>query len=267
MRGQRSNDTEPWREQALRPFKPVLSGIVGGALARTGTDHTDASTRRSCLVLAPHPDDETLGCGTTIMRRVDAATPVHVMVVSDGSTWPPGRDPAENIATRDAELHAACTLLGLPATSLTHLDFKEQELHLAGEGLVDAAADAIRTWAPADVLTTSVADPHPDHAALGAAALRAVAGTGARLLVYPVWQWDHPRSWVRTLRASSRPELVRTAGYLERKRAAIASYRSQLASDAGGELTGGYGLGTRFLSRFLGADEMFFPVPPTLSKR
>jgi hypothetical protein len=54
---------------------------------------------------------------------------------------------------------------------------------------------------------------------------------------------------------------VRTSGYLDRKRAAVASYRSQLSSDAGGELTGGYGLGPRFLSRFLGAHEMFFPVP------
>jgi LmbE family N-acetylglucosaminyl deacetylase len=251
----------------LRPFKPVLSGIVGSAIARTGSDLTDVSTRRSCLVLAPHPDDETLGCGTTIMRRVEAATPVHVVVASDGSTWPPGRDPADNVATRDAELRAACTVLGLPGTSLTHLGFKEQELHLAGNDLVDAVADAIRMWEPAEVLTTSVADPHPDHAALGAAALRAVPGTGARLLVYPVWQWDHPRSWVRTLRASARPELVRTAGYLDRKRAAVSSYRSQLASEAGGELIGGYGLGTRFLSRFLGRHEMFFPVPPAASNQ
>jgi LmbE family N-acetylglucosaminyl deacetylase len=267
MRQGRSNATEPWREQALRPVKPFLSGIVGTALARTGSDVTEASTRRSCLVLAPHPDDETLGCGTTIMRRVEADTAVHVVVVADGSTWPPGRDPAENIATRDAELRASCELLGLPGASVTHLNFPEQELHLAGDSLVDAVSDAIRTWKPAEVLTTSVADPHPDHAALGEATRRAVVGTGARLVVYPVWQWDHPRSWVRTLRASSRPELVRTAGYLDRKRAAVSAYRSQLASEAGGELTGGYGLGTRFLSRFLGAHEMYFPVPATPADR
>ncbi len=267
MTRQSSNSTEPWREQALRPFKPVLSGMVGACIARSGADVTNAATGRSCLVLAPHPDDETLGCGTAIMRRVDASTPVHVVVVSDGSTWPPGRDPAENIATRDAELRAACKLLGLPAAGVTHLDFPEQGLHLAGDDLVDAVADAIRTWEPAEVLTTSECDPHPDHAALGVATRRAVSGTGARVLVYPVWQWDHPRSWVRTLRASSRPELVSTAGYLERKRAAVDVYGSQLSSVAGGDLTGGYGLGPRFLGRFLGSHEMFFPVPPRPSDR
>jgi len=257
-----SNATEPWRERALQPIKPLLSGIVGASIARTGADVTEAATRRSCLVLAPHPDDETLGCATAIMRRVEASTPVHVVVVTDGSTWPPGKDPAENIATRDAELRAACELLGLPRAAVSHLDFPEQGLDSAGADLVDAVADAVRTWKPADVLTTSEADPHPDHAALGAAVRRVVAGTSSRLLVYPVWQWDHPRSWLRTLRTASRPELVRTAGYLDRKRAAVAVYRSQTSSDAGGELTGGYGLGGRFLSRFLSTNEMFFPVPP-----
>lgn len=265
--GESSNAAEPWRERVLRPFKPVLSQVVGAAIERTGSDATEATSRRSCLVLAPHPDDETLGCGTTIMRRVDASTPVHVVVVTDGGTWPPGRDRAQNIATRDAELRVACSLLSLPAESVTHLDFPEQELHLAGDGLVDAVADAVRAWKPEEVLTTSEADPHPDHAALGVATRRALAGSGLRLLAYPVWQWDHPRSWVRTWQASSRPELVRTTGYVERKRAAFAVYGSQLSSDAGGELTGGYGLGPRFLSRFLGAHEMFFPVPHALSAR
>jgi LmbE family N-acetylglucosaminyl deacetylase len=201
------------------------------------------------------------------MRRVEASTPVHVVVMTDGSTWPPGRDPAENIATRDAELRAACDLLGLASPSVTHLGFPEQGLDRAGEDLVDAVAETVRTWEPSEVLTTSEADPHPDHAALGAAARRALAGTGTRLLAYPVWQWDHPRSWVRTLRSSSKPELVRTAGYLDRKRVAIACYRSQLSSEAGGELTGGYGLGPRFLGRFLGSHEMFFPVPQRIEAR
>ena len=40
----------------------------------------------------------------SIMRRNDAGTPVHVMVVTDGRTWPPHKTADENIATRDAEI-------------------------------------------------------------------------------------------------------------------------------------------------------------------
>jgi LmbE family N-acetylglucosaminyl deacetylase len=251
----------PWSERALQTIKPPLGRLIGTSMRRWGTDVTATATKRSCLVLAPHPDDETLGCAASIMRRVDAGTPVHVVVVTDGRTWPPHRTPEENVATRDKELRAACAVLGLGDGAMTHLSFREQELSEAGPDLVDAVSDAARSCGATDVLTTSEADPNPDHAALGAASRRALAGTGVRLLAYPIWQWNTPRSWQRTLRASSRPECVLIGDYLERKREAIAVYRSQLASTAGGELVGGFGMGTRFLRHFLGAREMFFPVP------
>lgn len=244
-----------------KPLEPPLARRMAAAMARRGTDVTASSARRACLVLAPHPDDETLACGATVMRKVAASTPVHVVVVSDGRTWPPQREPEANVATRDRELRAACALLGLGAGDVTHLAFREQELADAGTDLVDAVADAVRRTRPVHVLSTSEFDPHPDHAALGVAVRRALAGTGVRVLAYPVWQWVSPRSWTRTAQgATVRAELVRTDGYLERKRAAVAVYRSQLTVEAGGELTGGYGMGPRFLRHFLGRHEMFFPV-------
>ena len=129
-------------------------------------------------MLAPHPDDETLGCGATVMRKVDAGTAVQVIVITDGATWPPDRAPADNIATRDAELRASCRILGLPDDAVTHLSFPETHLDIAGDALVDAVADAVRTHRPDDVMVTSEADPHSDHTALGLAARRALAGTG-----------------------------------------------------------------------------------------
>jgi len=245
----------------LEPVKLPVSTLVGTSIGRFGADATRATARRSCLVLAPHPDDETFGCGVTIMRKVDAGTPVQVAVVTDGSTYPPHKSAADNIATRDAELHAACKSLGLDDRSVVHLSFPETQLHLAGDALVDAVADLVKSCSPDDVLVTSEADPHSDHAALGEATRRALAGTSVRLCVYPIWQWERPLSWVRTLQGSSRPERICTAGYLERKRKAIDAYVSQLSAAAGGELTDDYGLTPSFIRRFMGAYEVFFPIP------
>ena len=243
-----------WLEDVLKPIKPPISTVLGVSMGRSGVDCTHAIARRSCLVLAPHPDDETLGCGVTIMRKVDAGTPVQVAVVSDGSTYPPHKTAEQNIATRDAELRAACKVLGLDDESVIHLSFPETQLHLAGEALVDAVSDLVKKSSPEDVLVTSEADPHSDHAALGEATRRALAGTSVRLCFYPIWQWERPRSWVRTLQGSSRPERVSTAGYLERKKTALDSYWSQLSVGAGGELTEEIGLVPSFIRRFMGAD-------------
>jgi GlcNAc-PI de-N-acetylase len=69
-------------------FNPALAVVMRSLLRHLGTDVTHSAARRSCVVIAPHPDDETLGAGATIMRKVDAGTPVHVVVATDGSKSP-----------------------------------------------------------------------------------------------------------------------------------------------------------------------------------
>ena len=66
---------------------PVLAGLrvlTVSALRRAARDRTDDCEQRSALVLAPHPDDETLGCGATIMRKLAAGRQVTVAVATDG---------------------------------------------------------------------------------------------------------------------------------------------------------------------------------------
>jgi len=242
-------------ECALEPFDPALAVVMRALVTVVGVDVTESSARRSCLVVAPHPDDETLGAGATIMRKVDAGTPVHVLVATDGSKAPVG-DPVEVAALRARELAAACDVLGVPAGEVTRLDFVDAELDGADEALVVAIAETVAAVRPDEVLVTGDTDPHPDHAALAVGARRALAGTGVRMLVYPVWQFDRPAMLVRQLWRSGRPELVSTAGYLDRKRAAVGAYASQMAARPDDP----EGLHPRFLRHFDRPHEVFFPV-------
>jgi LmbE family N-acetylglucosaminyl deacetylase len=251
---------------ALEPLKAPAASLLGRLIRTCGRDVTDASTRRSCLVLAPHPDDETLGCAVTMMRRVEAGSAVHVIIASDGGKGPPRRDAADNAQIRRSELERACAILGLDPAAVTHLGLPDTELAARSEELTGAIAEAIEELRPDDVLTTSVHDTHGDHAALGRASLRAASSTGARLLVYPVWQWLRPGALLRTWRASGRPETVLTEGFLDRKVTAIRQFSSQLAppmeraampSDAG--LTGS------FVAQFCQPREILFPVRLTAS--
>jgi LmbE family N-acetylglucosaminyl deacetylase len=247
-----------WLEDVLTAAKPATSMIVGKSMASLARDVTDRTGTRSCLVLAPHPDDETLGCGATIMRKLDAGSAVHIAVVTDGATWPPQRSAQENIATRSAELHAATGILGVNPNSVSQLGLPETNLHQVEEQLLDAVSDMVAAHRPDEVFATSEADPHQDHAALASAVRRVLTGTGTRLLAYPIWQWERPRRWLRTWSGGGRPEVVRTDGYVSRKQRAIAVYRSQLSTQAGGEFE--VGLKPWFVRRFVGRFEMFFPV-------
>jgi LmbE family N-acetylglucosaminyl deacetylase len=246
-------------EEALVPLKLPLAARMGQAIGRRAIDVTAEAATRSCLVLAPHPDDETLGTGATLMRKLDAGSAVHVVVITDGATWPPDHPPAENIAVRDAELRASCRILGVPDDAVHHLAFPETELDVAGEELVDAVAEAVKAHSPDEVFVTSEADPHSDHAALGRAATRALAGTGIPLLAYPIWQWTRPRSWTRTRAAAPVAVSVSTTGYRDLKATAIAVFLSQMSAAAGGDQK--EGLTPGFLRHFTGEREIFFRVP------
>ena len=234
------------------------SAVIGRVLARRALDVTAGTVGRSCLVLAAHPDDETLGCGATIARKAEAGTPVHVFVASDGSSWPPGRPASENIARRAAELSQAVRALGLPVEAVRQGPFREMQLATLVEELSDAVADVVREVRPAEVFVTSPWDPHPDHAALARAARRAMAGVELRLLEYPIWQWHRPGSWLAMWRESSRPEAVRTSGYLDHKRRALAEYPSQVSLRRRGAAS--HTIHPPLLRNFLSRREVFFPA-------
>ena len=79
---------------------------------------------RRALIVAPHPDDETIGCGGLVRALVRQGARVDILVVTDGKashrnsiTYPPRR----LIDARARETRAACAVLGIPAHRLTML--------------------------------------------------------------------------------------------------------------------------------------------------
>lgn len=112
------------------------------------------------LVVAPHPDDETLGCGGTLLKLAAAGAELHWLIVT-AMTREGGFTP-ERIAARDAEIAAVARAyrmagvhrLGLPTTRLDALPL----------GDVVAAAEAVvREVRPAWLLLPYGGDVHSDH--------------------------------------------------------------------------------------------------------
>lgn len=220
--------------QALRDLSRAANQLVAW-------DITDQVADRSALILAPHPDDETLGCGATILRKAAAGTPVTVAVISDGAAFHDGGrlSREETAEVRRGEVRDALRLLGLDGGALRWYGYPDGALESHEAELATVVRELIDEVRPDEVYVTGAFEPHPDHAALGRAARRAVRGRGVRLLEYPIWLWTaSPVAF--GLRAGAvaratapmllcrRVRKVRADGYLRAKSRAIAAHGSQL---------------------------------------
>ena len=175
----------------------------------------------SVLVVAPHPDDETIGVGATIASLARRAALVRVLFLTDGEAS--HADVGGLGERRAAEATEALGCLGLPTGRAERLGWPDGRLADDIDGL--AAAIAARVTAGDVVLSTWPGDGHPDHMAAGLAAQHAAAGCEAAAWWYPVWAWHHePRGGALLQRAERVP--VGPAD-LAAKRTAMAAYRSQ----------------------------------------
>jgi len=143
-----------------------------------------AFTRDSRLMLfAPHPDDESLGCGVLLQRAVEAGASIRVIYATDGENnpWPqraimrkwhlnPG-DRRRWGKLRRAEALAALRVLGIDAADVRFLSLADQKLSILlmqdCPGILEWLRALIEEFAPTHLIVPSLADAHPDHSALG----------------------------------------------------------------------------------------------------
>jgi len=182
--------------------------------------------RGSLLIVAPHPDDETLGAGGLMHSACAAGTPVSVLGVTRGeaaySAWP------GLAAQRDHELKRSLQVLGGGRIALHRLGLPDGRVrhHL------NALGDALRLHA---IPTTTLIAPyefdgHPDHEAVARVSLELAAERRLEIGRYPIWAWHHATPdllragrWVR-FRLSPRAQRQKTD--------AIRCFVSQLAAPA-----------------------------------
>ena len=140
------------------------------------------------LILAPHPDDESLGCAGLIAMASACGRPPVIVGVTDGAGSHPNsrsHPPARLRTTRAAELLHAAAILGVGAERVHFLGLPDTRAPFAGPDF-DAAVVAVGALARHYHITTAFAswrfDPHCDHqatAALGEAVAHAIGRSRA----------------------------------------------------------------------------------------
>ncbi len=212
--------------------QPISGGGTPTAEWRAWVDGIPALDLTNCpalLVVAPHPDDETLGFGATASLLRSRGVEVTVVSVSDGGGSVPGLSPLERRwleRDRRAELRNATKVLGLGEPVCLglpdgELSDKEPELTALLADMVTAGPSGL--WCAA----TWRGDGHPDHEAVGRSAAKAVAGTDAVLLEYPVWMWHWARPNDPAVPWHRMSMMPHDRGAVARKLQAVAAFQSQ----------------------------------------
>ena len=191
------------------------------------------------LILAPHPDDESLATGGLIQRAVQAGAKVRVLFATDGDNnpWPQRflekklqisyTDRARWGRRRRREALNALQLLGLPKGSARFLGLPDQGitnlLMRAEEGVLFTLWAELTEWAPTLFVMPSATDAHPDHSALFV------------LVHLALMRLERPPRMLRFIIHSPRRQSERgkmtlrlTGPEVARKRAAILAHESQM---------------------------------------
>jgi LmbE family N-acetylglucosaminyl deacetylase len=112
------------------------------------------------LVIAPHPDDEILGCGGTLLRRKAEGAELAWLIVtgmSEEAGWP-----AERVKQRDREIATVAGMVGFSRVENLRLPTTQLDRAPMGD-LVERFATVFRSFQPGEVLLPHRSDVHSDH--------------------------------------------------------------------------------------------------------
>lgn len=207
---------------------------------------------KTIMVLAPHQDDEVIGCGGMMLLQRKAGYPVQTVFVQSGAAEFL-QDPQEKqriIAIREAEAKAAATLGGFePPIFLRHAEIKVSNI----ESVAQSIEATIQKIKPDVIFSPFMLDPHADHTLTNVALALALKKSNykCRIMGYEVWS-----------------NCIANVGIgidevVEEKKKLIACYKSQLAQTDYVHSTIGINM---YHSRTFGEPgvkyvEMFFDLP------
>ena len=225
---------------------------------------SDLTADAPFLVLSPHSDDETLGCGGLLALTASAGQG-HVAILTDGAGSHPASlafPPHRLARLREAETLEATRYLGVESTHVEFLRGSDTALPSAGPAfdlMVSAVVASARRIEAESIFVTWGHDPHCDHEAAAAVATAAAAKLAAtRLWAYPIWGWHLDAQQVIDVASPAGFRLaideVRAV-----KRDALTRYASQM-TDLIDDDPGGFCFTEAQLAPFLGPFEYFIAL-------
>ena len=233
-------------------FSFLFRSILGRLLESKTTIISNKDLAKSAMVFSPHFDDETLGCGGIIIRKIDTGADVSVVFMTDGSQSHSQWMPVDELSLlRKSEGIAAVGELGVNKENVRMLGFPESRLMNHSARVRHEVASLLKVHKPEQVFLPYIGEPlmwSSDHVATTQIVLETIRNCPWQITVYeyPIWAWFH-YPWIRPQRGSLRQTLKNSIDYrfgvrilkdfnfkidivnvMDRKRSALERHRSQM---------------------------------------
>lgn len=215
------------------------------------------------IIVAPHADDESLGCGGVIslLRKFDL--PVHILLLTDGTLSHPNSKeyPAEKLRDlREQEIIDAAKILNVNAENLIFCRYKDRQLpEENNEDFVSAVKNISKIFEviqPQSVFVPWRRDPHPDHRA-AYELIKTADVYGAKIYEYPIWLKQMGETEDAPTSDEVMPFRLDISSVLDQKLEAIAAHSSQI-TDLIKDDPDGFRLSKEMLNDFNVPYETFF---------
>lgn len=192
----------------------------------------DLPPGNSVIVLAPHPDDESIGCGGTICKYIESGASVRVVIMTDGcqgdrelrkiKVGSKQRVQLESdlAEVRKQESRSALDVLGV--SDIHYLDAPDGKLLGNTNETATTLAKLLEEQRPDAVLLPFLTDRHLDHFATNSCLVKACEKLDAgwtrnlQCIGYEIWSPIYANT------------IVDISDLMPRKHAAIECYKSQL---------------------------------------
>ena len=215
------------------------------------------------LIVAPHADDESLGCGGLISLLRKYGQIVYILLLSDGTLSHPNsiEFPSDKLRDlREKELVDAGRILNVPSENIIFCRFKDRKVPNQSTGDFE---DAVRNISkvlsvlnPTSIFVPWRRDPHPDHRA----SFEIIAASnflGAKVYEYPIWLRELGESDDLPNSDEIMPFRIDISSVIGQKQNAISAHRSQTTDLITDDPTG-FRLSQEMLDQFNVPYETFF---------
>ncbi len=215
------------------------------------------------MIIAPHPDDESLGCGAFIAHLKEQNAEVWILFMTNGeashpnsSAYPPRRlgDLRKNEAAK------ACQILGVEKDHLLFLNAGDGQLAaypIADNSILANLANIFLQKKVDTLLVPWRRDHHIDHLATTRMVRKAAEGMELVIAEYPIWLWKKgkPEDW--PMKGEILPFRLAIEPVRQKKNKAIQAHASQTTKLINDDPKG-FILTEELLEPFLGDYEYFF---------